>query len=255
MRTVCGGSALAVAVMIAASGCGGHRAAPAPVQYAAPPVPPPGAAPSPSSTPSARAPGAVTLRIKAQFQEGRLYCIPASSAISLGTFGIAVRQRTLARKMDTHAPFGTHGDDAVRVLADYVSPGYTVTNVTDVQNPVTLMRRVVDNVGVLRRAPQIAVWWERLPWNRGLGGHYGHVIVAYGYDARAGTVEVWDPWAATGGRHTLSAKALAKAAQYWGMYFYSRTTSPKGLRDVRRTSHRGRVAWISAGSGHTTQRT
>lgn len=220
--------ALAVAVMIALGGCGllasGHQPAPAVTNHVASSAPSPVVAstPSPSASPTAQPPAAVTLTIRGQFQEARDYCIPASSVISLSTFGISVSQHTLAVKMHTQAPFGTHGNDAVSALNDYVLPDYTVTNVMDVGDPTTLMKRVMYDVGVLGRAPDIAVWWERLPWNDGLGGHFGHVVVAYGYDTTARTIEVWDPWVATGGRHTLSVTALAQATQPWGMYFYSK---------------------------------
>ncbi|MGI8329754.1 C39 family peptidase [Actinomadura scrupuli] len=180
------------------------------------------AAPKPAAAPSP--PVSVALKIRPEYQQNDIFCVPASSVMSLRTFGISTSQRTLAMKMHTKRPLGTYGDDAINVLNDYLAPvNFTVTNVTDVRDPAVLMRRVVNNVGIHGRAPEIAVWTERLPWNKGIPGHIGHVVLAYGYNSRARTITLWDPWRSTGGRHTISAKALARAVQHWGMYYYSRS--------------------------------
>ena len=165
------------------------------------------------------APSSYKLVIEKQYQETTYYCLPASASMSLSTFGIKAGQDTLARKMRTDGS-GTSGDNALPVLRSYVrSRGYDYRAVADVAGrPKVLMKRVAHDVGVLHRAPSLAVWMERLPWNRGQvqGSRIGHIMVVYGYDQTKSTITVFDPWKPTGGTHTLSAKALAGTLQTAG---------------------------------------
>jgi hypothetical protein len=172
------------------------------------------------------APSSYTLTIEKQYQRTTYYCLPASAAMSLSTFGIKVGQATLAGKMSTTTA-GTSGDDALPVLRSYVrSRGYKYQAVADVAgHPKVLMRRVAYDVGVLHRAPAVGVWMERLPWNRGEveGTRIGHIMAVYGYDRTKGTITVFDPWKPTGGTHTLSAKTLAGTLQtFGGMHYISK---------------------------------
>ncbi|WP_345457581.1 C39 family peptidase [Actinoallomurus oryzae] len=171
-------------------------------------------------------PRAYRLVLQAQFQTTNYYCVPASTAMSLSTFGIKVSQDALARKMKTTIR-GTGGDNAASVMDGYLHPRrYDDRIVGDVVGrPQILMQRVSYDVGTLRRAPIMQVWMERLPWNQGrLRGHWiGHAILAYGYDQNTGMITVFDPWRPTGGTHTLPAKVLAKALQSGaGMHYISR---------------------------------
>lgn len=171
-------------------------------------------------------PRAYRLALHAQFQTTNYYCVPASTAMSLSTFGIKVSQDTLAKKMRTTIR-GTGGDSAAEVMDGYLHPRrYDDRIVADVVGrPQILMQRVSYDVGSLRRAPIMQVWMERLPWNQGrLRGQWiGHAILAYGYDQNTGMITVFDPWRPTGGTHTLPAKVLAKALQSGaGMHYISR---------------------------------
>ncbi|MFG1703501.1 C39 family peptidase [Nonomuraea sp. M3C6] len=166
------------------------------------------------------------LSLKGQPQTTNYYCVPASSSMSLSTFGLKVSQATLAKKMKTTASGGTKGSKAVPVINAYVkSKGYKYTSPTDADgNASVLMNRVSGNIGDLHRAPVIAVYMERLPWNKGKvkGTKLGHAIIAYGYDKPAGTITVYDPWKPTGGSHTISASALAGTLQPGSMYYISK---------------------------------
>jgi hypothetical protein len=182
------------------------------------------ASPTPAPTPTASAkalfkPLAYTLTVKTQTQQTNYYCVPASSAMSLSTFGVTVSQATLAKKMKS-TKSGTSGNNATPVLNAYVkSLGYRYTPVTDVVgNPATLMTRVSQNIGVLHRAPMIAVWMEKLPWNKGKvkGSKIGHAVIAYGYNLTKGTITLYDPWKPTGGTHVIAAKTLAGTLQEMG---------------------------------------
>jgi hypothetical protein len=171
-------------------------------------------------------PRAYRLPIEGQYQATNYYCVPASTAMSLSTFGIRVTQQTLAKKMRT-TDRGTGGDSAAEVMDGYLHPRrYDDRIVADVVGrPEILMQRISYDVGTLRRAPIVQVWMERLPWNQGRvrGEWIGHAILAYGYDQSAGTVTVFDPWKPTGGPHTLSVKLLAAALQSGaGMHYISR---------------------------------
>jgi hypothetical protein len=166
------------------------------------------------------------LTLHEQYQTTNYYCVPATTAMSLSTFGIKVSQDALAKKMRTTVR-GTGGDSAASVMDTYLHPRrYDDRIVGDVVGrPNILMQRVSYDVGTLRRAPIIQVWMERLPWNRGVlaGRLIGHAVIAYGYDQPADTITVFDPWRPTGGAHTLPARVLAQALQNGaGMHYISR---------------------------------
>ncbi|MET7329226.1 C39 family peptidase [Nonomuraea sp. NPDC005650] len=202
--------------------------------YASPstptPSPSPSAAPTPTATASPKglfAPLKYQLSLKGQRQETNYFCVPASSSMSLSTFGVKVSQSTLAKKMKTTAAAGTKGSNALPVVNAYVkSRGYKFTIPTDADgNALVLMNRVSGNIGDLHRAPVLAVWMEQLPWNKGKikGTKVGHAIIAYGYDKTAGSITVYDPWKPTGGTHTVKASVLADILQPGGnMYFVSK---------------------------------
>ncbi|MGW6494132.1 C39 family peptidase [Nonomuraea angiospora] len=195
--------------------------------YASPGTPTPTPSPSPSVTATPKGlftPLKYQLNLKGQRQETNYFCVPASSSMSLSTFGVNVSQSTLAKQMKTTASAGTKGKDAIPVVNAYLkSRGYKVTSPTDADgNAVVLMNRVSGNIGDLRRAPVLAVWMEQLPWNKGKikGTRVGHAIIAYGYDKTAGTVTVYDPWKPTGGTHTIKASVLAGILQPGGNMYY-----------------------------------
>lgn len=172
-------------------------------------------------------PRAYRLALHGQYQTTDYYCVPAATAMSLSTFGVKVSQAVLAQQMRTTIR-GTGGDSAAAVIDAYIRPRrFDDRIVADVVGrPQLLMQRVSYDVGSLRRAPVIQVWMERLPWNHGTlkGRWIGHAIVAYGYDQRAGTITVFDPWRPTGGPHTLPVKVLSLALQAGaGMHYISRT--------------------------------
>jgi hypothetical protein len=167
------------------------------------------------------------LTLRQQFQATNYYCVPASTSMSLSTFGVQISQAALAKKMRTTTR-GTGGDNAATVMDSYLHPRRFDDRIVGdvVGHPEILMQRVSYDVGALRRAPIIQVWMERLPWNQGkLRGQWiGHAIIAYGYNQQAGTITVFDPWQPTGGTHTLSAKSLATTLQSGsGMHYISRT--------------------------------
>jgi hypothetical protein len=171
-------------------------------------------------------PRSYRLKLHEQYQWTNYYCVPASTAMSLSTFGVKVSQDALAKKMRTTIR-GTGGDTAASVIDDYLHPRKFDDRVVGdvVDHPELLMQRVSYDVGTLRRAPVIQVWMERLPWNKDrLKGQWiGHAIVAYGYNQQAGTITVFDPWRPTGGTHTLPAKSLARTLQAGGgMHYISR---------------------------------
>ncbi|MER6001159.1 C39 family peptidase [Nonomuraea sp. NPDC051941] len=218
------GVALTAAVTVAVLGF--TTASPA---YASPSTPTPTPSPSPSSSVAATPKGLFTplkyqLNLKGQRQETNYFCVPASSSMSLSTFGVNVSQSTLAKKMKTTAAAGTKGVNALPVVNAYLkSRGYKVTSPTDADgNAVVLMNRVSGNIGDLRRAPVLAVWMEQLPWNKGKikGTRVGHAIIAYGYDKTAGTITVYDPWKPTGGTHTIKTSVLAGILQPGGNMYY-----------------------------------
>ena len=162
-------------------------------------------------------PARLTLKIKKVYQPRPLWCAPAGASISLARLGISVNQKTLAKKMKTRSPYGTYDYDAIRVLNSYAGQkGYQFTLAYDANKPGRLAKRVVHNVGVLRKAVPLQVYMKRLPWYKGLiDGNPGHLIIAYGYDKKAKTVTVWDPYNYyfNGGSHVIPLKRLAKATQ------------------------------------------
>ncbi len=166
------------------------------------------------------------LKIHGQYQTTDYYCVPASMAMSLATFGVKVSQVTLAKKMKTTRK-GTGGSNAARVMDGYTHPRRFDDRIVGdvVGHPSVLMERVAYDVGALHRAPVIQVWMEQLSWNHGRvkGRAIGHAIVAYGYNRQAGTITIFDPWRPTGGPHTLTAAALAATLQTGaGMHYISR---------------------------------
>ncbi|MEU4295269.1 FG-GAP-like repeat-containing protein [Kribbella sp. NPDC026596] len=161
------------------------------------------------------------LKIKGVYQSTNYYCVPASSAVSLGTFGVNVTQQTLAKQMKTTTS-GTYDKTALPVINGYVnSLGYSVWDTDTTDSATNLLNWAAHDIGVLKRAPKIGVWMEKLPWNKGTSGHFGHAIMIYGYDLTRKTLTVWDPWKATGGTHTLTAAALNKTMQQYGLSYVS----------------------------------
>lgn len=220
---ITGGAVAAVAAATAVGTMTIGHSAPAPVPPRAAAV-----APVKAADASATALSSYKLSLKGQYQQTTYYCVPASESMSLSTFGITVGQATLAKKMGTTSSKGTSGANAVSVVNGYVkSKGYKLTIEKDVAgNPTVLMNRVSYDIGVLHRAPTIGVWMEKLPWNKGKvkGTKIGHAMVVYGYDKAKGTVTVFDPWKATGGTHTISAKSLAGVLQAnGGIHYISRS--------------------------------
>jgi hypothetical protein len=171
-------------------------------------------------------PRSYQLKLHGQYQATDYYCVPASSSMSLSTFGVNVSQSTLAEKMKTTVK-GTGGKNAAMVIDGYLHPRWYDDRIVGdvVDRPRVLMERVSYDVGALRRAPVIQVWMEKLPWNKDkVNGHWiGHAIIAYGYNKSTGTITVFDPWRPTGGTHTLAASTLAGTLQAGaGMHYISR---------------------------------
>lgn len=174
---------------------------------------------------AAFAPGSYTVKITGQYQSKNNWCVPTSSSISLRTLGIKVSQATLAKKMGTAGP-GTTARKAVPVLNAYAKPkhlGYRYGD--DISTGAKLMTKVRYDAGVLHRATVLGVWADDLPWNakQGFPNHTGHAIVVYGYNTAKQTITVWDPWKATGGRHTISAAKLSAVSQKGGMFLINPT--------------------------------
>jgi hypothetical protein len=176
-------------------------------------------APKVAAAATTAAPTSAKLSLKGQYQDTNYKCVPTSASMSLSTFGVSVGQDSLATQMGTTAADGTTGNQALPVVNGYVDPlGYSY-GFSDASTASSMMSQVSYDVGVLKRAPILGVWMEKLPWNSGMTGtKVGHAIVAYGYDSDAGTITVWDPWKATGGSHTISAAKLAADMQPSGMY-------------------------------------
>jgi hypothetical protein len=171
-------------------------------------------------------PRSYTLPLREQYQATNYYCVPATTSMSLSTFGVKIGQVALAKRMRTTIK-GTGGDNAASVMDAYLHPRRFDDRIVGdvVGHPDLLMQRVSYDVGSLRRAPIIQVWMDKLPWNRGkLKDRWiGHAIIAYGYNQVAGTITVFDPWRPTGGAHTLPAKVLAGSLQSGaGMHYISR---------------------------------
>ncbi|MFB9836684.1 FG-GAP-like repeat-containing protein [Actinoallomurus acaciae] len=176
-------------------------------------------APKVAAAATAAAPTSAKLSLTGQYQDTNYKCVPTSASMSLSTFGVSVSQDTLATQMGTTAANGTSGNQALPVMNGYVDPlGYSY-GFSDASTASSMMSQVSYDVGVLKRAPTLGVWMEKLPWNAGMSGtKVGHAIVAYGYDSSAGTITVWDPWKATGGSHTITAAKLAADMQPGGMF-------------------------------------
>lgn len=176
-------------------------------------------APKLAASAAAAAPASAKLSLTGQYQDTNYKCVPTSAAMSLSAFGVSVSQDTLATKMGTTAANGTSGNQALPVMNGYADPlGYSY-GFADASTASSMMAQVSYDVGVLKRAPVLGVWMEKLPWNAGMSGSkIGHAIIAYGYDSSAGTITVWDPWKATGGAHTITATSLAADMQADGMY-------------------------------------
>ncbi|GAB2819756.1 hypothetical protein GCM10022221_17030 [Actinocorallia aurea] len=186
---------------------------------------------APSARAVAASPAKITLKIRKVFQADPLWCNPAGSAISLSTMGISVSQSVLAEKMETKSPAGTYDNVAVKVLNTYaVRKGFAYSLVYDVDDPEKLAERVIQNVGVLRKAVPLQVYMRKLPWYRSqiTTGNPGHIVIAYGYNKKSKTIKVWDPYNYyfTGGTHTIKVKRLAKATQAVdnraGMFYLTR---------------------------------
>ncbi|GAA2168148.1 FG-GAP-like repeat-containing protein [Actinomadura napierensis] len=182
-------------------------------------------APRVSVAAPAAAPASAKLSLKGQRQKTNMNCVPTSSSMSLSTFGVNVSQDTLAKQMGTSATKGTTGAQARPVLNSYAEPlGYSY-GYADVSTASSMMTEVSYDVGVLKRAPTLGVWAEKLPWNSKMTGtKVGHAIVLYGYDRSAGTITVYDPSSITGGTHTIAASALAADSQPNGMFLVTGRT-------------------------------
>ncbi|GAA1656569.1 hypothetical protein GCM10009744_56690 [Kribbella alba] len=168
---------------------------------------------------AAAGPTSAKLSIKGVYQSTNYNCVPASSAVSLDTFGVSVTQETLAKKMGTTTS-GTWDKTALPVINSYINPlAYSVWDTDTTGSATNLLNWAAYDIGTLKRAPKIGVWMEKLPWNKGMSGHIGHAILIYGYDLTAKTLTVWDPWKATGGTHTLSAAALNATMQQYGLSY------------------------------------
>jgi hypothetical protein len=171
---------------------------------------------SPAASASATLAKTGKLKVKGVYQSTNYWCVPASSEVSLGTFGVNVSQRTLAKKMKTTTS-GTYDKTALPVINSYVNPlGYSVWDANTTDSATNLLNWAAHDIGILKRAPKIGVWMEKLPWNKGLSGHFGHAILIYGYDLNKKTLTVWDPWKPSGGSHTLSAATTRRRASRCG---------------------------------------
>ena len=214
-------AALALAAVGVAGTAGTAQAAPTPrpprgdaVVKATPSL----MAPKVAASATAAAPASAKLSLRGQYQSTNYKCVPTSASMSLSTFGVSVSQDTLATKMGTTAAKGTSGNQSLPVMNAYVDPlGYSY-GFSNASTASTMMEQVSYDVGVLKRAPVLGVWMEKLPWNAGMSGSkVGHAIIAYGYNKSAGTITVWDPWKPTGGSHTISAAKLAADMQPYGL--------------------------------------
>ena len=170
---------------------------------------------------AAATPTSGTVSIKGVYQDTNYNCVPASSSVSIGTFGVSVSQDTLAKQMGTTTA-GTYDTTALPVINNYINPlGYSTWDTDTTGSTNNLLDWVAYDVSTLKRAPKLGVWMEKLPWNKGLSGHFGHAIAAYGYNRTASTITVWDPWKPTGGTHTLAASTLNAAMQAGGLSYLS----------------------------------
>ena len=157
-------------------------------------------------------PAKASVAIKGQAQRTGYYCAPAAGSIVLRVFGIGRTQDRLAKEMKTDAKAGaTKRANTLAVLNTYVgAKGFTFRLTYAKNNPLVLMQRVSQAVGVHKRPTIVAVLGNKLPWSKG-DRDVGHAIVAYGYDTSKNTITVWDPNGRRGatGTHVISAGALA----------------------------------------------
>jgi hypothetical protein len=157
-------------------------------------------------------PAKASVAIKGQAQRTGYYCAPAAGSIVLRLFGIGRTQDQLAKEMKTDAKAGaTKRANTLAVLNTYVgAKGFTFRLTYAKNNPLVLMQRVSQAVGVHKRPTIVAVLGNKLPWSKG-DRDVGHAIVAYGYDTSKNTITVWDPNGRRGatGTHVISAGALA----------------------------------------------
>ena len=81
------------------------------------------------------------LPVSPQLQEVWYYCVPTTVSMMLSARGIRIDQHTLARKMKTYEPYGTHNRDAIRILNRHLfgyevpasgQSGYRLATVTNV---------------------------------------------------------------------------------------------------------------------------
>ena len=65
------------------------------------------------------------LAVTPQIQEKWYFCAPTTVSMMLSSQGITVSQQQLAQEMGTYEPYGTHNQDAIRVLNQHLF-GYSV---------------------------------------------------------------------------------------------------------------------------------
>lgn len=217
-RIIAAGSAVAAVAGAAVAIAGSASAAPPPKPANDARVPAVRSAQAAAPKAAAAAPASGKVAITGQYQSTNYYCVPASSSVSLATFGVKVSQSSLASQMKTTPADGTSGANSLPVLNKYTLPQGYGYRFADVSTGTKMLDAVAYDVGTLKRAAVLGVWMEKLPWNSGMSGSkIGHAIVVYGYDKTAKTVTVWDPWKATGGTHTIAADKLASVSQTNGL--------------------------------------
>lgn len=171
------------------------------------------------------APTSATVPITGQYQQTDYWCVPASSSVSLDTLGTTVSQRTLAKEMKTTKESGgTTFEDALTVLDKYATrDGYSY-DWADVSTGSKVLNAVAYDTGTLKKATVMGVYWNKLPWNASQSGStdVGHFVTINGYDKANKTIKVWDPWKESGGEHTITAAALSKAAQDFGLAYLTK---------------------------------
>ena len=128
------------------------------------------------------------LSVTPQLQHVWYYCAPTTVSMMLSYLGKTVSQEQLAQEMGTHEPFGTHNQDAIRVLNQqlfgYDSPqegqaGYRLETVTavDVATLKTFKDRLVKNID--DGYPMYYTFWvEKIyPGKKG-----EHNVIGMGYE-------------------------------------------------------------------------
>lgn len=96
------------------------------------------------------------LLVSPQLQEVWYYCAPTTVSMMLSARGIRIDQHTLARKMRTYEPYGTHNRDAIRILNRHLfgyevlasgQSGYRLATVTNVDQDLALFQeRLIQNI-------------------------------------------------------------------------------------------------------------